>query len=315
MKLSTRAMLSLPIAITAQVAVMTEDQIGDGPLWDAVGKRLLWVDHGRQIVHQATSDGAGGWHETYRWAPRVPVTSVIPRVRGGLVFAGGNEVSLMNETAELRQFVRLDIDPARVRINDVKCDPRGRLWVGTLATDFSPSAALFRIDADGFVTRTLEGVRLSNGFDWSPDRATLYFIDSLECAVDAFDFDEQRGTISNRRRLVEISPADGVPNGMTVDIEGGLWVALTCGSEVRRYASDGSLLARVRICVPGVTSCAFGGADGRDLFITSRSGRVPEIIKSLGVQEDSMTSLGPGAGSLFVCRPGPAGAPATPFVS
>lgn len=294
---------------------MTQDQVGDGPLWDAVGMRLLWVDHGRQIVHVATADGAGGWHEMSHWVPRVAVTSVIPRARGGLVIAGGNELSMVNETGELRQFARLDIDPARVRINDVKCDPRGRLWAGTLATDFSPTATLFRIDADASVTRMLDGVRLSNGFDWSPDRTTFYFIDSLECAVDAFDFDEQRGTISNRRRLVEISPADGVPNGMTVDIEGGLWVALTCGSEVRRYASDGSLLARVRICVPGVTSCAFGGADGTDLFITSRSGRVPEIIKSLGVPEDSMTSLGPEAGSLFVCRPGTAGMPATPFAS
>jgi sugar lactone lactonase YvrE len=155
---------------------------------------------------------------------------------------------------------------------------------------------------------------LANGFDWSPDRATFYFIDSLECSVDAFDFDERQGTIANRRRLVRIAPSDGVPNGMTVDTEGGLWVALTCGGEVRRYASDGSLLARVRISVPGVTSCVFGGADGRDLLITSRSGRVPDIIESLGVREDSMTSQGPEAGSLFVCRPGPAGAPATPFV-
>lgn len=313
MSSASHSSVSLAPPVTAQVAVVAQDQIGDGPIWDAAAKRLLWVDHARHIVHEAKADGAGGWREIRCWSPGTAVTAVIPRARGGLVVAGGNEVSLLDEAGNSRPFVRVDIDPSRVRFNDVKCDSHGRLWAGTLATDFSPSAALYRIDPDGTVTSMLEQVRLANGFDWSPDDATFYFIDSLECAVEAFDFDVQQGTLANRRTLVTIAPSDGVPNGMSVDSEGCLWVALTCGSEVHRYSRDGSLLARVRIAVPGVTSCAFGGADGKDLFITSRSGRMPDIIKSLGVREDRMQSSGPQAGSLFVCRPGPAGTPVTPF--
>jgi sugar lactone lactonase YvrE len=299
--------------LSATLAIAARDNIGEAPAWDAIGKRLIWVDHAGELIHEAKEGGASGWYESRRWDPGGTVSAALPRLRGGLVVAGGNEIFLLDDTGHCAPFAILDIDPASCRLNDVKCDPRGRLWAGTLACDFSPRAALYCIHLDGTVTTVLRDVSLANGFDWSPDGCTFYFIDSMKRAVEAFDCDMQRGSLTNPRTVVSMDPVHGIPNGMTVDKEGCLWVALTCGGEVHRFAPDGAPLARVELPVPGVTSCAFGGAEGRDLFITTRSGRVPDFAKALGVREEMMESSGPHAGALFVCKPGPAGSPATPF--
>jgi sugar lactone lactonase YvrE len=302
------------ITLTASVAIAALDKIGEGPVWDVRGQRLIWVDHAGEGVREARPDGTGGWQESGRWNLGRTVSAALPRTNGGLLIAGGNELLLLDESGhQSALFARLAFDPNACRLNDVKCDSRGRLWASTYATDFSPRAALYRIDPDGVIATVLANVSLGNGLDWSPDGATFYFIDSLECTVDAFDCDLERGTLANRRTVVRIEPTAGVPNGMMGDREGCLWVALTCGACVRRYAPDGALLAQVNIAVPGATSCAFGGINGGDLFITSRTGRVPEIIKALGVREDMMESSGPSAGALFVCRPGPLGARASLF--
>jgi sugar lactone lactonase YvrE len=301
------------ITLNATVAIAAQNHIGEGPVWDAASRRLLWVDHAGQVVHEARDDGHGSWKESRRWAAGCTVSAALPRARGGLLISGGNEIFLLDDAGRRTSFACLDFDPVLCRLNDVKCDALGRLWAGTLTRDFSPRAALYRIDPDGTVARVLQNVSLANGFDWSPDRSTFYFIDSIRCSVDAFDCDLERGMLTNRRVVVAIDATQGVPNGMTVDVDGGLWVALTGGGRVCRFAPDGTLLARVNVSVPGATSCAFGGPDGSDLFITSRTGRVPEVIGALGLPEKMMESRGPEAGALFVCRPGVAGAPATPF--
>jgi sugar lactone lactonase YvrE len=302
------------ITLKASIAIEAHDKIGEGPVWDARGKRLLWVDHAGEAVREALPDGTGGWKEGRRWDLGRIVCAALPRAQGGLLVAGGNEVVLLDESSGgCKPFARLDFDSSACRLNDVKCDARGRLWASSYSTDFSPRAAVYRIDPDGSSTKVLGNVSLGNGFDWSPGGATFYFIDSLECTVDAFDCDLARGTLANRRTVVRIPPTHGVPNGMTVDAEGCLWVALTGGARVRRYAPDGKVLAQVDIDVPGATSCGFAGTEGRDLFITSRTGRVPEIIKALGLREDMMESSGPLAGALFVCTPGARGIPVTPF--
>jgi sugar lactone lactonase YvrE len=160
----------------------------------------------------------------------------------------------------------------------------------------------------------LQHMRLPNGLDWSPNGKTFYLIDSLARSVEVFDFDAVHGTIDNRRtRTLDWGP--GGPNGMTVDREGCLWVAVTGTSEVRCYAPDGELRARVMIGTPGATSCAFGGADSRVLFITSRRGRAPDIALKMGVAADKMEDNSPAAGGLFVCQPGARGVPATPFAA
>ena len=162
---------------------------------------------------------------------------------------------------------------------------------------------MYRLDADHRLTKVLTDVTISNGLGWSPDQRTMYYIDSPTYRIDAFDYDVTSGAVSNRRRLVEIPRAWGLPDGMTVDEEGFLWVAFWGGSAVRRLAPDGRVDATVRFPVTQVTSCAFGGPDLSELFVTSaRSGLT-----------DAALSEQPLAGGLFRVRPGVRGLPSPPF--
>ena len=157
----------------------------------------------------------------------------------------------------------------------------------------------------------IEGLTLANGLAWSPDERTFYLIDSLAQTVDAFDFDIGEGALCNRRTLLTVE--GGAPNGMTVDSSGDLWVAVTGAAEVRHYSASGALRGRVAISTPGATSCAFGGANGDILFITSRSGRMPEIARNIGLTSQMMNNDGDEAGALFAVSPGARGLSSHPF--
>jgi sugar lactone lactonase YvrE len=300
--------------LQADIAIECHDSIGEGPMWDARKNRLLWFDHALGTVHETIVDQSGYWFEVRRHALGRPIAAVVPRSNGGLLVASGTEIYTWDEDSDLAPFTALTGEAPALRINDAKCDRQGRLWAGTLHRDFLPdAAALHRVDPDGTVHTVLEGVTLANGLDWSPDGSTFYFVDSARASVDRFDFKATQGTISNRRRLIEFARGEGIPNGMSVDREGCLWIALTGAGEVRRYNPEGQLLAKVSISTPGATSCAFGGLEGEYLFITSRSGRMPEVALRLGLTADMMDATGPTAGSLFVYRPGVTGAPANRF--
>jgi sugar lactone lactonase YvrE len=304
------------VQITASLAIDAKDQIGEGPAWDAAGQRFVWSDNATGIIHEARADGAGGWRETRQWNLARPLGAAIPRASGGFVVAGGVDIFFLNEDGSTEPFARLDADPDRVLINDAKCDPQGRLWAGTRSRDFTlGEAALFRIDPDGAVTKALEKVSLSNGLDWSPDGSVFYFIDTVPRTLDAFDFDGGTGAISNRRNFMTVEFGQGMPDGMAVDREGFLWVAIIGSGAVQRYAPSGTLLARIGISTPAVTSCAFGGPDGGDLLITSIGRRLPDALLRFGCTMEMLEGAGnaPGAGGVFVCRPGATGAPATPF--
>jgi sugar lactone lactonase YvrE len=282
-------------------------------VWDTVGQRLLWCDLETGIVHAATPGTSGGWCESRRWDLQRPIAAAIPRTTDGFVVAGGVEIFALDEAGRILPFARLDADPDLVRFNDAKCDPQGRLWAGTLATDFTPRAALYRIDPDGAVSTMLEGLSIANGMDWSPDGSVFYLTESLSRCVEAFDFDAARGALARRRTFVQIAHGEGGPNGLTVDREGCLWLAVTGSGHVRRYSPEGKELMRVAIATPGATSCAFGGNDGASLFVTSLGRRMPDVARTLGLTEGMMSNDGPQSGGLFVCRPGATGRPATAF--
>lgn len=297
----------------ATLALDTRDRVGEAPVWDAAGQRLLWCDLETGIVHAATPDNSGGWCESRRWDLQRPIAAAIPRTRDGFVVAGGVEIFALNEAGRILPFARLDADPNLVRFNDAKCDPQGRLWAGTLATDFTPRAALYRIDPDGAVSTMLEGLSIANGMDWSPDGSVFYLTESLSRCVEAFDFDAARGALARRRTFVQIAYAEGGPNGLTVDREGCLWLAVTGSGHVRRYSPEGKELMRVAIGTPGATSCAFGGNDGAYFFVTSLGTRMPDVARTLGLTEEMMSNDGPQSGGLFVCQPGATGRAATAF--
>jgi sugar lactone lactonase YvrE len=163
-----------------------------------------------------------------------------------------------------------------------------------------PRAALYRYDLDGTVTTVLSGVTVSNGIAWDADGSRMYYIDSATQRIDVFDYDADSGTPADRRPLVSVEPGMGMPDGMALDDEGGLWVALWRGGAVHRYGPDGRLDAVVELPVRLVTACAFGGAGLDKLYITTSGHGLPP-----GSQ--------PGAGAVFVLRPGVRGLPTGMF--
>jgi sugar lactone lactonase YvrE len=300
--------------LKAHLAIDAQDRIGEAPAWDHAQQRLLWSDMEKGVIHEARANGKGGWTETRSSTLDAPIAATIPRLRDGLVLAAGIEVLLMDDHGRVTPLARLDVDAQRFRFNDAKCDAAGRLWAGTLSRDFAAgAAALYRIDPDGTITTALQGLTLANGLDWSPDGSTFYLVDSLTRSLDAFDFDIASGRLSNRRTIVTLRFGEGGPNGLAVDNDGAIWLAVTGSGSVHRYAPDGRLLARAFIATPGATSCAFGGAGGGDLFITSLGRRMPDIAQTIGITPAMMENSGPEAGGLFVCRPGVAGPAARPF--
>ena len=204
----------------------------------------------------------------------------------------------------MRRLVAIEADDPDTRLNDVKVDRAGRLWGGTMALDARPDAGTFyRIGADGSVAVVASPTTISNGIDWSPDDGLMYYIDSATHRVDVFDFDLASGTALDRRPFIRFEESAGLPDGMTVDAEGCLWVAFYDGWAVRRYTPAGALDRIIRLPVARITSCAFGGPDLSDLYVTSATAGLDEM--QLAEQ--------PHAGGLFVIRPGVAGLPSTPF--
>jgi sugar lactone lactonase YvrE len=183
-------------------------------------------------------------------------------------------------------------------MNDGSCDASGRFWAGTMALDERPGAGtLYRLSGDGHVETVLRPVTISNGLDWTDDDERMYFVDTATGCVDVFDFDAAAGAISNRRTFVRIAPEQGAPDGLTVDAEGCVWVSLWGGGAVHRYAPRGTLECVVRLPVTHPTSCAFGGNDLRELYITTAAIALTERERARQTN----------AGDLFRCRPGPAG--------
>jgi sugar lactone lactonase YvrE len=204
------------------------------------------------------------------------VTAVVrPRRGGGAVFAVERGFALQEADGTLTTLDPVWTDPG-VRMNEGGCDPDGRLWCGSMAYDQAPGAAsMYRLDPDGSVREVFGDVTVSNGLDWSPDGALVYYDDTATHRIDVFDYDRDTG-LTGRRPFVTMA-GDERPDGLTVDSDGGVWVALFGGGAVRRYGPDGRLDAVVEVPTAQVTACALGGPDLDQLFITtSRQGMGPD---------------------------------------
>lgn len=285
--------------LEAELSVDARAELGEGPTWDADEQRLIWVDILGCTVHRLRPDSG----DQHAWQVPEEVGAAVPRARGGLLLAVRSGFATIDDAGTYASFAPVEADRTENRMNDAKCDPRGRLWAGTM-TDRRPDvdeAALYRLDPDGTVHTMLSEVQLSNGMGWSPDERTFYYIDTRTGGVDAFDFHADSGEISGRRRLVTVD--GGKPDGMTTDDTGCLWVAVIGSGQVRRYTPAGELDTVVSLPASRVTSCAFGGAGRDELFITTAREKLDEA--TLAAQ--------PHAGSLFHCHAGVTGPPATSF--
>jgi sugar lactone lactonase YvrE len=286
--------------IPIEVAIPARAPLAEAPIWDAAAERLIWIDILAQTVH--SYDPATGRDSSVAVAESPGVA--IPRQAGGLVMALGHGFAFLDAEGRLEAIEVLPQGEIPARMNDGNCDSAGRLWAGTVGLGEEPDAgSLYRLDPDLTVTRVLDVVTESNGIDWSPDDRLMYYVDSLEHRVDVFDFDLASGSLANRRPFAVYEDEEILPDGLTVDAEGGVWVALWGGSAVHRYTPDGTLDRILAMPTRQITSCAFGGPGLRDLYVTSaREWLEPAVLE----QE-------PDAGAVFVCRPGVRGRPQRTF--
>ena len=254
---------------------------GEGPFWDPANNRLLLVDMLAGTVVAVDSDGNTRGHKL------APVAAAIrARSGGGYVLATENQFLLLGpDLIEEAALPPVFTDP-RIRMNDGGCDPEGRFYCGTMAYDETPGAGtLYRLDPDGSVSVTLREVTISNGLQWNRAGDTVFYADTPTDRVDGFDFDPASAAFTNRRTFTEIS-GGGHPDGMAIDEEDGIWVALWGGSAVHRYDQTGRLDLVIDLPVSNATACAFGGPKLQTLFITT---------SRQGLDEDDQ----PEAGAVF----------------
>ena len=214
---------------------------------------------------------------TERFAQKEMITAVADTAEG-LMVAGLSGIRVIDlETGDvLRDLGDPEAHMPTNRFNDGKCDRSGRFWVGTLAFNLAPGAgALYRIDSDGNSLRLETGLTLPNGLGWSPDGTVMYLVETAERVVFAYDFDEETGEIANRRNLITF-PAGmpGSPDGLDVDADGNLWIAVWDGWRVQKYCPDGELVAQFGTPIPRPTSCVHLDGSPPRLLITSARIRV-----------------------------------------
>jgi len=266
---------------------------GEGPVWLAETGQLVCVDMLAGDI--LTIDAEGALVE--RRHVGVVAAAVRPRVSGGLIIAVERGFALLSPDGELTALPELWSDPT-VRMNDGACDTQGRMLCGTMAYDAAPGrGSLHRLELGGNTTTVLDGLTISNGIVFSPDGSTAVFIDSMTQQVRRYQMPADDGSWHEYDVIVEIDPALGTPDGVCLDVEGGIWVALWAGSAVHRYNAQGELTDVVTLPVNQVTACALGGSDGCTLFITT---------SALGLDRHSE----PDAGAIFTARVSVAGEPA-----
>ena len=283
--------------ITARLVLDAKTRLGEGSLWHPGENRLYWVDiEGRALhIYDPVS------HRDIHFNTGSRTSTVVPIRGGGALIAMQNGIHKIDCKTGQLTLVAAPLTDTMIRFNDGKCDPSGRFWVGTMHLEYKQYAAvLYRMDHDKTMHQLLDSVTISNGIVWTANKKTMYFIDTPKGEVDAFDYDDKTGNISNRRVAFKVPQGIGYPDGMTIDSEGKLWVALWGGGAVARFDPEtGKLLRKVIVPAPNTSSCAFGGKNLDVLYITTaREGMSPDDLKKY-----------PLSGGLFSAKPGVKGVP------
>lgn len=256
--------------------------LGECCRWDPETQRLLWIDvfSGRLFEAEATD---AGLRISGQWAIPGVITAFAPLAdrQQGWIIAADDGFATLDREGDVAWLAHPEArSVGQVRMNDGACDPRGRFWAGSMGFNAEPNrGSLYRFDGAGQCTRVLDGITISNGIGWSPDGQTMYHTDSGAHTIRAFDFDLAHGRISRGRILVKLPDGPAVPDGLCVDIEGCLWVAIWGAGEVHRYAPDGQLAGRIVLAASQPSSVAIGGPRGNCLYITTaRNGVDPTTL-------------------------------------
>ena len=264
---------------------------GEGPLWHPFEKRVYWVDipAGRLFRY----DPSTGAHEMVYEDDQIGGYTV--QADGTLLLFQSKGAVRVWKDGIVRTLIEGLPGEERSRFNDVIADPAGRVFCGTMPSP-DRKGALYRLDTDGEITKVLDDIGCSNGMGFTPDRKKMYYIDSPKLEVYVFDYDEATGALTNRQVLIRTPKGEGVPDGMTVDAEGYLWVAKWDGGCLVRYAPDGTEVGRVAFPAKKVSCATFAGEDFADMYVTTAGGQ-------------DKAENGPGAGCLYRLRPGVKGVP------
>jgi len=286
----------------AELILDAKATLGEGAIWHTQADRLYWIDIEPGRLH--VFDPADGNDRTFDVGQMIG--TVVPRARGGMMLALRQGFAAFDpQVGQVNLWSNPEEHLPHNRFNDGKCDPAGRFWAGTLSLNRERGAAsLYCLEPNGTVRTMLRGLTNSNGIAWSLDSTTMYHIDTPTRRVTAYDYELATGQITNPRTVITIPPGCGKPDGMTIDAEGMLWIALWEGSCVGRWDPRcGDLLGTITVPAQRVTSCAFGGPSLLDLYITTAR---------IGLTESALARQ-PSAGGLFRARPGVGGVPAFEF--
>lgn len=278
--------------------------LGEGPWWDGEREKLWWIDglseNGQGDDLHCFDPASGG---DTRWHIGKHIGCAVPARDGRVLLTLWDGIWLFDpRTGGMEERSSLEREIENNRLNDGKCDRSGRLWFGSMSMtanqperEFEVTGSFYKMDPDGSIQRLFGGVGISNGLAWNADETRLYYVDSTTQCVFAFDFDAGRGRIANRRVAVRVDEAEGVPDGMTIDAEGKLWVAHFGGWKVSRFDPEtGERLAEIPLPCAQVSSCCFGGSDLDELYITTAS---------IGLSREEREQQ-PLAGCLFRVKPG-----------
>lgn len=272
-------------------------ELGEGPAWDDELNKLYWVDITSGVVHLYDPETK----EDRSINVNKAVGSVVPATNGKLLAALENGLHFIDlKTGEMTFIADPESHINNTRYNDGKCDPAGRFWVGTMAVDGTRKAgALYCLDTDMKIRKMLDGVSISNGLAWSSDNKVMYYIDTPEKQVFSFDYDIETGNISNKKTVISFPDGCGIPDGMTIDTEGMLWIAMWNGWKVLKVDPvKGIITDELSLPVENVTSCTFGGRLFDELYVTTAS-------PDKGSQQY--------AGGLFMFKTGASGMPLYKF--
>lgn len=257
----------------ATPAIHCHTEVGESPVYDPVSESLYWVDIPvGHLWRWSRADGSMAYRSIGE-----PLGSLALVEGGGFLLATRRGVVVLPSWTDLPRLWRPVEPDLATQFNDGKCDAKGRFIAGTAALDPRFTGALYRIDHDGSTHRLFGDISMSNGLDWSPDGAFFYHVDTLSQTVRRYQWDDDAGVPHDPMPFIEIPASEGLPDGLCVDSEGCLWLAVWGAGEVRRYAPDGRPLGAVTVPTPNVTSCTFGGHLGNELFITTATQAAPQF--------------------------------------